>query len=113
MKSFVPLRLVCWPEKGANTDTEKCAMHRMPTPFFSSTPGRRLPEPKAGAANHREPSGACPAAGRVPRRLDHRPLSALVFDRQRCRSTQYVPSIAFEVARVSRTEHQYSSFKPN
>jgi len=41
----------------------------------------------------------------------HRPLSVLVIDRQRCCSAQYVPGIAFEVARIAQTQRQHRSFK--
>jgi hypothetical protein len=39
-------------------------------------------------------------------------LSALVIDRQRCCSAQYVPSIAFEVARIAETQRQQRHSNP-
>jgi hypothetical protein len=40
-------------------------------------------------------------------------LSALVMDRQRCCSAQYVASIVFEVVRSAKTQRQHRSFKPD
>ena len=38
-------------------------------------------------------------------------LSALVMDRQRCCSAQYVASIAFQTARNAETQCQHRSFQ--
>jgi hypothetical protein len=38
-------------------------------------------------------------------------LSALVMDRQRCCSAQYVASIAFQMAGNAETQRQHRSFK--
>ena len=40
----------------------------------------------------------------------HRALSALVIDRQCCRSAQYAPSMVFEVVRSAKTQRQHRSF---
>ena len=40
-------------------------------------------------------------------------LSALVIDRQRCCSAQYVASIAFRMARNAETRRQHRSFTPD
>jgi len=39
--------------------------------------------------------------------------SALVINRQRCRSARCLPSIAFKVAGVAETQRQHRSFKPD
>ena len=40
-------------------------------------------------------------------------FTALVMDRQRCCSAQYVASIAFQMARNAETQRQHYSFKPD
>jgi hypothetical protein len=40
-------------------------------------------------------------------------LAALVTDRQRCFSAQYVASIAFHMARTAETQRQHRSFRPD
>jgi len=40
-------------------------------------------------------------------------LAALVTDRQRCCSAQYVASIAFQMARNAETQRQHYSFTPD
>jgi hypothetical protein len=40
-------------------------------------------------------------------------LSALVMDRQRCCSAQYIASIAFQMARSAETQPLHRSFKLN
>ncbi len=67
MKSFAPL-LGCQPEKGANTDTEIPRNTPDANPFFRVLRIADCRNPRAAPLHHREPSGACPAAGRAPRR---------------------------------------------